>query len=246
MVTATEAPSRGAQPLWIGHSHARTVARGAASIGQPIDCIDLWDRSRGRPIAMYEDATQTFSDALVERLRAHQGPVYSLVGGNAHVMIGTLRHPRPFDFVLPSEPDLPLEPGAEVVPSGAIRAVLEKLVRPFGCLMTEIAQLCDGPLFHIEPPPPSEGSKRMKPTLPWWLFPGMVREITPPLLRYKLWRLHSEVLESICRPLGMEFVPVPAEGKSPRGYLKGMYFEDGFHGNDAYGALIYEHMRDRK
>ncbi len=230
-------------PLFcLGHSHIEAIEKAASAAGIPIEAINFWN-VRGGPLGQRDaQGNPRFFDDIAARISAHVGPVFSHLGGNPPVLIGTLRHPRPFDFVLPSEPDLPLEPGAEVVPSVAVRMLLEKVARPWIGLMQELARLCDGPVFHVEPPPPSMSSERMAKHMIWDLFPGMTREIAPPVFRYKLWRLHSELLRDVCGPLGIQLIPVPAECRTPEGFLRGRYFGDGTHGNVEYGALMIRHM----
>lgn len=226
----------------LGHSHVEAVEEAAKAGDIAIDAINFWNVPGG-PLGQRDAlGNPRFFDDIADRLQARVGPVFSFLGGNPPILIGTLRHPRPFDFVLPSEPDLPLDPEAELVPSLAVKALLEKAGRPWFGLMRELARLSDGPIYHMEPPPPGEGSEGMAVQTLWPLLPGMARVISPSLFRYKLWRLHSLVLREVCQPLGIEFVPVPKESQTEQGFLRPRYLGDGVHGSVEYGALILEQM----
>jgi len=69
---------------------------------------------------------EALAAVLQEKLLAGPYDLYvSMVGGNDHSVLGMLNHPRLFDFVLPEAPDLPMEPAAEIIPAGLLRAELQ-------------------------------------------------------------------------------------------------------------------------
>ncbi len=226
----------------IGHSHIDAIHMAAEERNFPVEAINLW-KLPGGPLGQCDaQGKSRFTDPVAARLTAQVGPIFSHLGGNPPAMIGTLAHPRPFDFVLPSEPGLPLDPGAELIPSSAVASILRKIARPWIGLMHELARLGDGPIYQVEPPPPNEDSEQIAKTVLRNLFPGMSREVTPAHLRYKLWRLHSELISEVCLPLGIQFVPVPPSVQTPDGYLLPEYRGDGAHGNSAYGSILIDYM----
>jgi len=126
----------------IGHSHTEAVAAAAAERQVPLLHFNFW----------YLGATLE-RDAGVVRLpphiRAHlSGTVFSFVGGGAHMDYGMIVHPRPYDFVLPSEPDLPLAEGAETVPYDALYASLAANARSVAANFS-VKQMTDQILAHI-------------------------------------------------------------------------------------------------
>lgn len=233
-------PEESAPLLCIGHSHLACVTRAAAASATPLRAFNFWDL----PGAIVNNGTQPrFSEAISEALIRHAGPAFSFVGGGAHVVLGMLVHPRRFDFVLPSEPDLAIDPSAEVLPAIAVRRILESMTDEYLALMGEIRRLVKGPMFHIEPPPPSADAQRMYADVPWVMFPGRCREISPAALRYKLWRLHSEILRAWCTGRGVTFVEAPGQTCDAGGFMRDDYYGDGAHANDAYGQLVLAKMR---
>lgn len=226
--------------LCIGHSHVACVARAAAATGVTLQALNFWempgaiDRDSGPP---------RFSPSLEQQLRDHEGPVFSLVGGAVHGVVGMLVHPRRFDFVLPWEPELPLDPAAEVLPALAVRGMLEALMAEYLAVMVEVKKLCRGPMFHLQAPPPYADAQRMHADIPWGMYPGMCQEISPAATRYKLWRLHSRIVSDWCAATGVTFVACPAAAVDADGFLREPFYGDGAHANDAYGELVLDQMR---
>lgn len=226
--------------LCIGHSHVACVERAARAAGYPFHALNFWQM----PGAIREDSGgPRFDIATERRLREHDGPVFSLIGGAAHIVLGFLVHPRRFDFVLPSDPGLPLDPDAEVIPSLAVQRILESQMSVYPALMSQVREACSGRMFHVEPPPPCADPARMHARIPWERFPGRCREVSPVSLRYKLWRLHSQLLSRWCADAGVDLVRVPPGATDAGGCLRDLYCRDGVHGNERYGALVLEQMR---
>jgi len=96
-------------------------------------------------------------------------------------------------------------------------------------------------MFHCEPPPPSPDETRLRADLPWQFFHGR-RVIAPRWLRYKLWRLHADLLRRFCAAEGIEFLPCPGEAFDEDGFLRADYYQDAMHVNVRYGALVLAQM----
>jgi hypothetical protein len=234
-------PARNTEPLLlcVGHSHVACVAKAAMTTGVPLQALNFWEmpgaivRGEGLP---------RFAPALEQQLRQHVGPVFSLVGGAVHGVVGMLVHPRRFDFVLPWEPQLPLDPEAEIIPAMAVRGVLESLMTEYLVLMAELRRLCRGPMFQLESPPPFADARRMHADIPWAMYPGMRQEISPAWFRYKLWRLHSGIVSDWCSVAGARFVATPEQSMDADGFMREPYYGDGAHANAGYGELLLGQM----
>lgn len=226
--------------LCIGHSHVACVARAAGQTRFPLQTLNFWDMPDA---TVSSEEGPRLTEAVAQRLREHQGTVFSMIGGGAHGVLGVLVHPRRFDFVLPEQPLLPLDPAAEILPALAVQQVLESLMSDYLALMSQVRQLSVGPMFHIESPPPYADAERMHADMPWSMFPGMCHEISPACFRYKLWRLHSQIAGKWCETAGVVFVPCPPETVDENGFMREPYYGDGAHANAAYGELVLEQMR---
>jgi hypothetical protein len=227
--------------MWvcIGHSHAQALAQGAEIGKVALDTINFW--LSGEPWQHDEAGTRLRPDLA---LRIGQGRlVLSVLGGSAHTVLGQVEHPRPFDFVLPSEPDLPIDERRELVPAEAVRAKLTEMAMEYLQNLPALSRAATAPIVQIEPPPPLADADRIAPRVPWGLFPGQPRVIAPKWLRYKLWRLHSEVIAGICAGHGILYQRVPDSAKDAEGFLDPRFDADGSHANGDYGALVLDEMR---
>jgi hypothetical protein len=225
-------------PPWvcIGHSHVRALADAE---DPDLDCMNFW--LTGNPWVEREDGHH-LRDDLAERL-AKGRLVLSLIGGSAHSVLAAVEHPRPFDLVLPADPDLPLDTSRELVPADALRMKLEEMSTPFLNSIPLVARVATGPLVQLEPPPPLADNELIAPFVPWAFYPGQPRIVAPKWVRYKVWRLHCEVIAATCARLGVALAPSPPAARDDEGFLHPDFNEDGAHANAAYGALVLEELR---
>lgn len=238
-----------ARPLvCIGHSHLRSLDEAAATDGVPLVALNFWSL---KDATVTRDGRITLCDPVTQHLDG--GPVFSWIGGSAHHTLGLLQHPRPFDFVLPSAPDLPLDPRAEVLPFDCVRAALLESMRDVLRLMRLLREATTGPVFHLEPPPIYSDESRLAadihPILIFRLGIARSRRDLPGTrvgwrhLRFKLWQLHSEVIDEFCRSLDIGFVRHPPEAADAEGYLRPEYYLNPMHVNSDYGRLVMHQMQ---
>ena len=227
----------GRTPVLIGHSHAKAIFEAAEQQGVRLKGYNFW--SAPQP-ALNADRT-AFHPEIAETLG--RGPVFSAVGGSVHSVMAMVQHPRPFDFVLPSRPDLPIVAGAEIVPFAAIRRAMAAAVEEYLQIMRLVRRQATARVFHLEPPPPLEDGGRVQADVPWMFFPDLTREVAPASLRYKCWRLHSELVAAFCAEQDIAVIPAPSEATDSRGYLKPVHYLDAMHVNASYGALVLAQMK---
>lgn len=223
----------------IGHSHATALERGAVRSGRTLDTMNFWHT--GEPWLRDGCAIRLRPD-LAERI-ARGRKVLSTIGGSAHTVLGMVEHPRPFDFVLPADATLPVDEAREIVPAEAVRAKLADLAGAYFATLPALVDAAAVPVIQIQPPPPVADDSRIAPKVPWGLFPGQPRAIAPKWLRYKLWRLHGELIAAACAKFGIIFLPAPETAQDGEGFLDPGYDEDGAHANAAYGALVLDQVR---
>jgi len=217
----------------IGHSHVGAIA----GCGAPnLDVIDFWVAG---PLWDDTDEGIRFRPDIVERV-AKGSQVLSMIGGFAHYILGAAEHPRPFDFVLPSRPDLPFDDSRLLVPADAVRAKLTEMGGPQIDPLSELVRISNGPVVHIAPPPPAVDIQIVE--YPVDPFEGR-RVVAPKWVRYKIWRLHCEIIEAHCNQNGIRFLPPPAAATDDDGFLLPEYrLSDFLHGNAGYGALVLEQL----
>jgi hypothetical protein len=221
----------------IGHSHLGCVQRAAAAQGAALTALNFWNL----PDAFVgEPGSRRLDPAIAALLR---GAIFSFVGGASHNVVGLVAHPEPFDFVLPAKPDLPLDDGARILPAAAVREAIRADLQAYYDIIDMIRLEAKGPVFHMQSPPPFGDSAAMVETIYWPNFPGRPHKVAPKYLRYKLWRLHSQMVREFCEARRIGFIAHPPEVTDAEGFLAKEYFHDSVHANAAYGALVIGQMR---
>jgi hypothetical protein len=149
-----------------------------------------------------------------------------------------LRHPRPFDFVLPTEPELPADDG-ELIPAEALQTVLQRRMFRALSILSLLKQRADGPMYHLESPPPIGDDDYIRNNIdPYYQKRGVAElGIVSRNLRYKLWRLHSQLVRQACTELQIEFIPCPAEAMQG-GFLREDLRANATHANEIYGGML--------
>jgi hypothetical protein len=180
--------------------------------------------------------------AILAQLHKRPYDLYiSLLGGNDHAVLSMLNHPRPYDFVLPAAPALPLTPGAEIVPARMALESLHNRLLPHFELLALYRQAAPGPMLHIESPPPIPSPAHIE-TYPGY-FTDMIQQrgVSPAPFRYKMWRAQAGLYRSLCAQLGIGFLPVPAAMCDEDGMLvQTAWGPDPTHGNHIYGMHVLE------
>ena len=72
----------------------------------------------------------------------------------------------------------------------------------------------------------------------------MTQEISPRHLRYKIWRLHSDIVALVCAENGIDYLTHPPQAVDDEGFLRPEFSRDGIHANEAYGALQLRQMQE--
>ncbi len=221
----------------IGHSHTENVTAAAASAGVALDVLNFWHLPE--PFETEGDKLR-LKPALRARLLA---PVFSLIGGAVHQDVGLVVHPRPFDFIWPGNPDLPVTEGAEIIPFDAVQAAMLDRTQHFRDIMSAVRAATDGPVFQMESPPTYENEELPHDDAGFFHFFGKDAAFSPAWLRYKLWRVHSAIIAAHCDAEGITFIPHPPESVTPAGFLREAFHGTPAHANQAYGALVLAQMQ---
>lgn len=232
-------PSGPGGPVLIGHSHSESIFAAAKIAGTPLDGFNFWTAPQP---ALNADRT-AFHPDIAERLS--RGTVISAVGGAVHNIIGLVRHPVAFDFILPERPDLPLEHEAMLIPYATIQALVAHHLQEYLEIIGLVRAASCNAVFHIEAPPPLANGDRVLGDVPWMFFPDLTREVSPASLRYKLWRVASALTAQYCSERGIAVIPHPPGSVDEHGFLKQEYYADAMHVNTAYGALVLAQVEAR-
>jgi hypothetical protein len=222
----------------IGHSHVAALDKAAGGVMDVInfwEVGDLWAHRQG-PRPLRED--------LAERVLKGE-VVVSAIGAAAEIVLGMVEHEEPFDFVLSSSPDLPLDETRRLLPHDAVGATLNTLCFPLLQGVSVLAGLVKAPLVHLAPPPPLAViyHPRTHFDLPRENFVGQTDRPAPKWIRYKIWRLHCDMIEDYCGQHGVKFLRPPSEALDDEGFLRPEFDADGMHGTTEYGKMVLENVR---
>jgi hypothetical protein len=243
---ASPRPDPRAPILAVGTSHLAAVEGAARRNGAAprVAFAQLRDARYRGALVRADDGTPGLSWRLAEDLAERSRElIVSLIGGNKHNILGLLNHPRPFDFVLPDEPDLPFTPGAECVPFELVAESLAKRAANELDLLRTIRSATKVRMVHMESPPPNPSVEHIR------RHPGVFKDridelgVAPAHLRYKLWRVHSSVVRAACAAAGIGFVPAPREAMDAQSMLcEAAWADDPTHGSAWYGALVLKQI----
>jgi hypothetical protein len=220
---------------FVGQSHVECLRAPLAWAGDRIRVVNLWH---------YSSPPERNELLALERMRELLGGiVVSVLLGAGHEIFTLFRHPRPFDFISPLEPDAPFDPGAELIPFEAVRqAISESSAHNFS-LIEWVRRLNGDLLLQVEPPPVwrDEGD-----AAEWKSgIDDPDRPFGSRYLRRKAHIVHLQLLWSFCVERGIELVSPPPETIDDEGFLRPAYSKDAWHGNEAYGYLMAERILRR-
>jgi hypothetical protein len=242
--------------IFVGHSHMVCVLNAAQTAGLPFQAVTLKaiknpEHAGGLDLSKLIDdpGKPDFSDETKALLARNEGPVYCFVSGIRHVQLGLRRLDHPsepaFDFVLPEAPHLPLEEGAEVIPFDAMRDVVRREFSSRMKHLRRVTELAPGPVFHFAPPPPASDrwiarliQKHVR-KHPTEALPGL----PSGLVRWKLWRLTTEVFREYAERFGARFVDCPREAVDANGFMRDELVRNVTHGNEDFGVLVLDQIR---
>jgi hypothetical protein len=218
----------------IGESHMACVLVAAEEARIALNAIPLKRKAVTREF-LRAGGTPAREDSLYENAsrglpkNALRGVVCSFIGGRYPLALGLRRHPRPFDFVLATQPELPVESGTELIPLNAMRQLLSRDRTKRLDLLEQVVRAAAGPVYQFESPPPCRDDRP-------------ANGVASGYLRYKVWRLHSDVVREHAERIGAHYVPRPDEAVDEEGFLKPQFALTMTHANSAYGAMVLDQI----
>jgi hypothetical protein len=161
--------------------------------------------------------------------------------GDQHFFASTANSPRRFDFVIPAEPDLPLDAAAEIVPYDLLVRLVRHHFTYIDLLIAATQRVSSSPLYLLPAPPAVDDLAAIPGGSSNPRIDSLVAEhgLAPGWLRYKFWRMCHAVYCEKARAAKVEVLPIPAEAVDERGFRRPEYYsQDWIHANSAYGELV--------
>lgn len=230
--------------LLIGHSHLQCVAAAQTALGEGaprLDAVRLFKDKRSGHEPDFDAYLDRELQALGLPTDEPADVVGLFMGGNTHNTLGLVQMKPPFDYVLSEHPDLPLFPGAALVPERVVHEILatrmeaplrglDKLARRFGA-----RAVC------VESPPPLGNDDYVRQHLDAHFQQEFAqgRDIVPATQRFKLWRTSCAIFRNRCQASGLEYLPTPPEAMEVGMYLRPeAYPLNATHGNSWFGGHL--------
>jgi hypothetical protein len=174
--------------------------------------------------------------------------VLASIAGNAHNFFGLVEFEVPFDFVLPSREDLGADPTRDLVPYDAVAKLLGDRVQPVWKTIDGVRSAVGKRIFVLESPPPIRDDAHVIKYCGHHFRSrlGPDYKIVTATLRYKIWRVSSELYIDHCNRRSIEFVPAPADTMEDGMFLRPEgWASDATHANRWYGESVVREVRKR-
>lgn len=233
-----------------GHSHLAALrhAKKAWSGDTRFRFVQL--QEAGRPAASsgrrdHRSITPEAVNLIREEHKNHPATfVFLSIGGNIPIIHGLVNNDRPFDVYIDSEPDLPVIPGRQIVPSIIVQeSYSEKIATLFGNGLDAIRAAVDCPVLLLESPPPIPDEDYIRKNASSFADRIQKRGVSPPLFRYKMWRIYSALVQTKCEAAGVRFIPVPPETQDENRFLRPEgWGQDPAHANAWYGTCVLRQL----
>ncbi|PWB84348.1 MAG: hypothetical protein C3F11_01770 [Methylocystaceae bacterium] len=239
--------------LGFGHSHVVAIAKGCYELqqagevfaGSPLlgHFLYLFD-AEFMPTLTDAEGEQTLNPRIVEKIE-QTNPRFILltIGGNEHNALSVLQLPQRFDFILGEAPDLPLDPGADILPEAVVREVIRERMEGTIAIVRAFRRSFDLPLAQMEPPPPLPAEQIL--AYPKEFFKRVVdpKRLSTETFRYKVWRIQANLYRELCGAEDVVYVPVPADLQDDTGLLaRAAWGHDATHANGYFGQRMIREL----
>jgi hypothetical protein len=248
----------------IGHSHIKSIEYAIAnnidflkSKNISIKTVCLLDdkykdsnplKLKARQFFYLKNNVSAWSSKVQQDLKASTGTakcIFALFGGNAHNIMGLVNYPEPFDFLINDNDENKLIKGAKLIPLNIIKKAMMRLggyPETINSLRV-LRESYSGKIIQFESPPPIPSKAHLlKYAGP---FNEGFREFgpSPAYLRFKLWKVHSELVKKECKNLGIDFISHPLSMADSEGFLiKSAWDLDTNHANSIYGRALLDQL----
>ncbi len=227
----------------MGNSHAGSLLEAAffEAAGGPY----AWDGSvfslGPRPYVDDERSPTAFHPKITRWLQNEV--VFSAISRSVHDYLVLRQHSEPFDFALPTRPDLGVQEGVAVIPYEMMKHRCERAL-DIDLKIISLARATSSKMFfHTISPPPLEDDALVLSKAPFPKREGAPDAVSPAPLRLKVYLVCVDIMRDWCKGLGVPVIDPPEETLTERGYLKSQFCADATHGNVAYCRLMLDKMR---
>jgi hypothetical protein len=240
-----------------GYSHLLSVRHAASSQSFAARDISVETVVLNDPevqaIGVLDTRTESLSDEFkrwADAKVASADLCFLYLATNAHQVFGLCRHPIPFDFVLRSNPELPLEPDCQIVSSLLVEQALQKqggFPESIRTLRAFRAHFGGGNLAECAIPPVISNNEFIEQNAHVFREAIARYGVGQKYFRFKIWSLYSEIFARECERLDVPYIGVPEGMMDHEGFLaEGAWGPDATHANNKYGGAVIAQLLRRQ
>lgn len=175
-----------------------------------------------------------------------KGILVSLLNGHDHSVLSLIQHPSRYDFVLPTHPDLPIDPAAQMLPYRTIaRQVREQVAPTVEALALLRALWPEARIYHVLPPPPAASSEHILSQKEAIVSECLKHGVSSRYLRLKYYLECRAQLTAALDAMKIGTVTAPTDTLDSQGFLATEYCWDATHGSPAYGHRQFAALVNR-
>jgi hypothetical protein len=239
--------------LLVGYSHLHALMRAYQQrVRQKREDIFALDSLEFEPHGRHKPPEAQAKDSLVnyqavqedmQKMIASSKPalIVALLWGNQHFAHSVSKGPRPYDFVLPGEPERELSEDAEIIPYDLVYAFVVSLCATAYSAPLFFRKFTSLPIVTVSAPPPVEHVLEIPGGTSNEALDAKVKEfgLAPAASRYKFWKVCEQIFREKSKEQGVPFLPVPAETVDRNGFRHREYYgQDWIHASTSYGELV--------
>ncbi|MCJ2043552.1 hypothetical protein MKK58_03235 [Methylobacterium sp. J-078] len=175
------------------------------------------------------------------RNNVNEGILVIQISGSDYLPYG-ISAAQAFDVILPFDKTIDQLPSLTMIPYLELKSKIKNVIRHILLGIPLIKQEINVPVIYLETPPPIGDNEYIR-AHPSWAAGLMNEGIADPLVRYKLWRIHSQLIQEACEKHGVRFISLPSSVLDERGFLHpSAYDGDVMHANAWYGHQLLSHL----
>lgn len=234
----------------LGHSHLVALQEACGARAEPDGFTFVQLRNDTvMPNFRIENDHVTLHESIREAVCNPQTDmVVSVAEGNLHSKLFVVDEGN-FDFCCSAAPDLPLTPGAQILPETVLREILERQLSRWFRFLKAIREQSGKPVVHYAPPPPVRDSSFIFNRA--GVFARQAKgelKIASPEKRLKGYLLYCDIVKRFCEDIAIRYEAPPGEAIDEDGYLVPHAWKDATHGNPWFGEIMLtaiEQLSDR-
>ena len=174
---------------------------------------------------------------------AEPNMLFSVIDGNEHSLLSMIQHPVPYDFILPTHPEMEITKGSQIIPYAVVEGqILDKIKQALLALRLIKSFHPYLQVFHVLPPSPIASEKQIM-NQPEVFAQHIARYgVSPASLRLKYYLAYQSIITREAEKIGVRILTAPEKSMDKYGFLLEDYWFAATHANVKYGKLVVDQI----